>query len=147
MIVRRGEVWYANLNPVQGSEQAGLRPVLILQNDKINKAASTAVVIPFTTNLRRAALPSCVQVARGEGGLIAESVLLCHQLYCVTNCAFWMRQVSKINSAKSTSKLWLKSKPVYFIHWASALSEFIPALPNQKSCHFRCKMSHTIVTR
>ena len=63
MIVKRGEIWMANLNPVQGSEQAGLRPVLIFQNDRINQAISTAIVIPFTSNLRRAALPSCVQVA------------------------------------------------------------------------------------
>ena len=80
MTAKRGEIWYANLNPVQGSEQAGVRPVLIFQNDKINKATTTTLVIPLTTNLRRAALPSCVQVAKGEGGLTAESVLLCHQL-------------------------------------------------------------------
>ena len=80
MSVKRGEIWYANLNPVQGSEQAGVRPVLIFQNDRINKVTSTTLVIPFTTNLRRASLPSCVQVAKGEGGLAAESVLLCHQL-------------------------------------------------------------------
>ena len=80
MTVRRGKIWYADLNPVQGSEQAGARPVLIFQNDRINKATSTTLVIPFTTNLRRAALPSCVQVAKGEGGLTAESVLLCHQM-------------------------------------------------------------------
>lgn len=69
MTAKRGEIWYANLNPVQGSEQAGVGPVLIFQNDKINKAAITTLVIPLTTNLRRAALPSCVQVAKGEGGL------------------------------------------------------------------------------
>ncbi len=61
MTAKRGELWYANLNPVQGSEQAGVHPVLIFQNDKINKAATTTLVIPLTTNLRRAALPSCVQ--------------------------------------------------------------------------------------
>lgn len=80
MTVKRGEIWIANLNPVQGSEQSGLRPVLIFQNDRINRAISTAIVIPFTSNLRRAALPSCVQVAKGEGGLTMESVLLCHQM-------------------------------------------------------------------
>lgn len=80
MTAQRGEVWYADLNPAQGSEQAGVRPVLIFQNDKINKAATTTLVIPFTSNLRRAALPSCVRVAKGEGELTAESVLLCHQL-------------------------------------------------------------------
>ena len=77
MTVKRGEIWIANLNPVQGSEQSGLRPVLIFQNDRINRAISTAIVIPFTSNLRRAALPSCVQ---GEGGLTLESVALCHQM-------------------------------------------------------------------
>lgn len=80
MTIKRGEIWYANLNPVQGSEQAGIRPVLIFQNDKVNRATSTTLVIPCTTNLRRASLPSCVQVAKGEGGLTSESVLLCHQL-------------------------------------------------------------------
>ncbi len=59
MKARRGEIWYANLNPVQGSEQAGVRPVLVFQNDRINRAATTTLVIPLTTNLRRAALPPC----------------------------------------------------------------------------------------
>lgn len=80
MIARRGEVWYANLNPTQGSEQSGVRPVLIFQNDRINQATTTTLIIPFTSNLRRAALPSCVQVAQGEGSLTTESILLCHQL-------------------------------------------------------------------
>jgi mRNA interferase MazF len=70
----------ANLNPTRGSEQAGTRPVLIFQNDQINKYTTTILAIPFTTNLRRAALPSCIQVAKGEGGLISDSVALCHQL-------------------------------------------------------------------
>ncbi len=80
MTAQRGEIWYADLNPVRGSEQAGIRPVLVFQSDRINKAIPTTLVIPLTTNLRRAALPSCVQVAKGEGGLAAESVLLCHQM-------------------------------------------------------------------
>ena len=64
----------------QGSEQAGVRPVLIFQNNTINRVTTTTLVIPLTTNLRRAALPSCVQIAKGEGDLAADSVLLCHQL-------------------------------------------------------------------
>lgn len=80
MIVKRGEVWLADLNPVRGSEQAGMRPVLIIQTNAINRFTTTVLVIPFTTNLRRTALPSCVQVASGEGGLSSESVALCHQL-------------------------------------------------------------------
>jgi mRNA interferase MazF len=80
MTAKRSEVWLADLNPIRGSEQASIRPVLIFQNDTINSFTTTAVTIPFTTNLRRAALPSCVQVAAGEGGLGSDSVALCHQL-------------------------------------------------------------------
>ena len=80
MTIKRGEVWLANLNPTRGSEQAGTRPVLIFQNDVINKYTTTVLAIPFTTNLRRAALPSCLLVPKGEGGLTNDSVALCHQL-------------------------------------------------------------------
>lgn len=80
MIVKRGDIWLADLNPIRGSEQAGTRPVLIFQNDAINAFATTVLAIPLTKNLRRASLPSCVQVAKGEGGLASDSVVLCHQL-------------------------------------------------------------------
>ena len=80
MIVSRGEIWLAELNPVRGSEQAGTRPVLIIQTNAINRFTTTVLAIPFTTNLRRAALPSCVQISAGEGGLSEDSVALCHQL-------------------------------------------------------------------
>ncbi len=80
MKVRRGEVWLAELNPIRGSEQAGTRPVLIFQNNDLNSYTTTILAIPFTTNLRRAALPSSVQVPAGEGGLTSDSVALCHQL-------------------------------------------------------------------
>ena len=80
MMVERGDIWLADLNPTRGSEQAGTRPVLIFQNDAINRFTTTVLAIPLTTNLRRAALPSCVQIAKGEGGLASDSVALCHQL-------------------------------------------------------------------
>ncbi|NJN94307.1 MAG: type II toxin-antitoxin system PemK/MazF family toxin [Anaerolineales bacterium] len=80
MMVKRGEIWLADLNPTRGSEQAGTRPVLIFQNNLVNKFTTTVLAIPLTTNLRRAALPSCVQIAKGEGGLTSDSVALCHQL-------------------------------------------------------------------
>ncbi len=80
MIVKRGEIWLADLNPVRGSEQAGVRPVLIFQNNTINRFTTTVLTIPFTTNLRRASLPSCVRISKDEGGLTNDSVVLCHQL-------------------------------------------------------------------
>jgi len=80
MTVRRGEVWLADLNPTRGSEKAGTRPVLILQNNSINRFTNTFLGIPLTTNLRRASLPTCVRLSQGEDGLANDSVALCHQL-------------------------------------------------------------------
>ena len=80
MTVRRGEVWYALLNPVRGSEQAGSRPVLIFGNNKVNRVSATTLAIPFTSNLRRSESPACLLVRAGEGGLSSDSVLLCDQL-------------------------------------------------------------------
>ena len=81
MMVLRGEIWLAQLNPVRGSEQAGTRPVLVMQTNAINRFTTTVPAIPFTTNLRRASLPSCVQRLRqAKVGLSSESVALCHQL-------------------------------------------------------------------
>lgn len=80
MSPRRGEVWTADLDPTQGSEQGGSRPVLIFQNDGVNRFTKTVVSIPFTTNLRRASLPTCVKVPAGDGGLSGDSVALCHQI-------------------------------------------------------------------
>ena len=80
MTVLRGDVWLAELSPVRGSEQAGTRPILVMQTNAINRFTTTVLAVPFTTNLRRASLPSCVRVDAGEGGLTSESVALCHQL-------------------------------------------------------------------
>jgi mRNA interferase MazF len=80
IIIKRGEIWLTNLNPSQGSEQAGIRPVLILQNDTISKYTTTVIAIPLTTNLRRSSLPSCLFIPCGEGGLNQDSVALCHQI-------------------------------------------------------------------
>ncbi|MCU0543194.1 MAG: type II toxin-antitoxin system PemK/MazF family toxin [Oscillatoriaceae cyanobacterium Prado104] len=80
MTNRRGEIWIANLDPVQGSEQAGVRPIIIFQNDTISRYTTTVISIPLTANLRRASLPSCVLIPSGEGGLTQDSVALCHQM-------------------------------------------------------------------
>ena len=80
MTIKRGEIWLADLEPTRGSEQAGIRPVLIFQNDTVSKFTTTVLAIPVTTNLRRASLPSCILIAKGEGGLSTDSVALCHQL-------------------------------------------------------------------
>lgn len=80
MTLSRGEVWLAKLDPTQGSEQAGTRPIIIFQENTLSKFTTTVITIPVTSNLRRASLPSCVQIPSGEGGLNQESVALCHQI-------------------------------------------------------------------
>lgn len=78
--MQKGDIYLANLNPVVGSEQAGMRPVVIVQNSLLNRFSRTVVVIPFTTNLKRAELPSSVLVTADAGGLKEDSVALCSQI-------------------------------------------------------------------
>jgi mRNA interferase MazF len=78
--LRRGEVWLATLNPTQGSEQAGIRPVIIFQNDIVSQFSTTTIAIPLTTNQRRASLPICMLIKQGDGGLAQASVALCFQI-------------------------------------------------------------------
>lgn len=78
--LKRGEVWLADLNPTQGSEQAGIRPVIIFQNDLVSQFSTTTITIPLSTNQRRATLPICLLIAQGNGGLSQDSVALCFQM-------------------------------------------------------------------
>lgn len=78
--LKRGEVWLVNLNPTQGSEQAGIRPVIIFQNDLVSQFSTTTIAIPLTTNQRRASLPICLLIKQKDGGLAQDSVALCFQM-------------------------------------------------------------------
>ena len=80
MRIKRGEVWLASLDPVQGSEQAGTRPVIIFQENTLSQFTTTVITIPLSSNLRRASLPTCIKISSGEGGLNQDSVALCHQI-------------------------------------------------------------------
>lgn len=75
-IAHRGEVYYAELAPVIGSEQGGLRPVLIIQNDIGNKHAPTVIAAPITSRLSKKPLPTHVFVEEGACGVIEGVVLL-----------------------------------------------------------------------
>lgn len=81
--MNKGDVYYANLGSTTGSEQAGLRPVLIFQNITLFAHSRTVIIIPFTTSLRRAQIPGCVLVRQGEGGLPQDSVALCYQIRAI----------------------------------------------------------------
>lgn len=78
--IARGDVVLCDLNPVVGTEQAGIRPVVILQIDRANAVSPHTIIAPFTTKIRRKLLPSHVLVPAGVGGLNQDSVVLCEQI-------------------------------------------------------------------
>ena len=79
-MVARGEIYFAELNPVQGSEQGGIRPVLIVQNDVGNAYSPTTIVLAITSQLNKARLPTHVAVPARESGLSRDSVILAEQV-------------------------------------------------------------------
>ena len=78
--MKRGEIYYANLDPVQGSEQGGMRPVVIIQNDLGNKFSPTVIVLPLTSRMGKTPLRTHVPVMPPMGGLQKPSVILCEQV-------------------------------------------------------------------
>ncbi len=80
MTVKRGDIFYADLSPVVGSEQGGLRPVLIVQNDIGNKYSPTVIAAAITSRLDKAKLPTHIDVYAEEFGLAKNSVVLLEQI-------------------------------------------------------------------
>ena len=80
MPIRRGDVFWVDLNPVKGSEQAGHRPVVVIQNDVGNEVAPTVIVAPFTTKSFTKHYPINVHVPRGVAGLKEHSTVLLSQI-------------------------------------------------------------------
>ncbi|NLJ74553.1 MAG: type II toxin-antitoxin system PemK/MazF family toxin [Firmicutes bacterium] len=78
--VSRGDIFYANLNPVIGSEQGGVRPVLILQNDIGNKYSPTTIVAAITSKIKKAKLPTHVELDSSNFDLEKDSVILLEQV-------------------------------------------------------------------
>lgn len=80
MLVRRGDIFYADLNPVVGSEQGGIRPVLVVQNDVGNKYSPTVIIAAITSQIDKAKLPTHVELNSVDYGLEKDSVILLEQL-------------------------------------------------------------------
>ena len=78
--MKRGDVFYADLRPVVGSEQGGVRPVLIIQNDVGNKYSPTVICAAITSKLNKAKLPTHIELEAKKYGLIKDSVILLEQL-------------------------------------------------------------------
>lgn len=79
-VVKRGDIYYADLSPVIGSEQGGIRPVLIIQNDIGNKYSPTVIVAAITSQINKAKLPTHVEISSEEYGLNRDSVVLLEQI-------------------------------------------------------------------
>jgi len=80
VIVKRGDIFYADLSPVIGSEQGGVRPVLIVQNDIGNKYSPTVIVAAITSQINKAKLPTHVEINATEYGITKDSVILLEQI-------------------------------------------------------------------
>lgn len=110
MTLKRGDIFFAELNPVQGSEQGGIRPVLVVQNDVGNNFSPTTIILPITSKLAKAKLPTHVALSRRESGLSRDSVVLAEQIRTIDKVRLQQKvatlneiTMSRINQAMEVS--------------------------------------------
>ena len=110
MTVKRGEIYYADLSPVVGSEQGGVRPVLIVQNDVGNKFSPTVIAAAITSQKEKSKLPTHIELASAHCGLSRDSVVLLEQIRTIDKRRLKERMgrlddqsMSRINQALSVS--------------------------------------------
>jgi mRNA interferase MazF len=110
MTVKRGEIYYADLSPVVGSEQGGVRPVLIVQNDVGNKFSPTVIAAAITSQKEKSRLPTHIELPSVECGLSRDSVVLLEQIRTIDKRRLKERMgllddsaMSEINKALSIS--------------------------------------------
>mgnify|MGYP003415105715 FL=1 len=80
MVIKRGDIFYADLRPVVGSEQGGIRPVLIIQNDTGNKHSPTVICAAITSQIHKSKLPTHVELDACRYNIVKDSVILLEQL-------------------------------------------------------------------
>ncbi|MCI8546393.1 MAG: type II toxin-antitoxin system PemK/MazF family toxin [Clostridia bacterium] len=80
MVIKRGDMFYADLSPVVGSEQGGIRPVLIVQNDTGNKYSPTVIAAAITSQIGKNKLPTHIEIDSKEVGLKTDSIVLAEQI-------------------------------------------------------------------
>ena len=109
-MIKRGEIYYAQLNPVVGSEQGGIRPVLVVQNDIGNQYGPTTIILAITSQINKAKLPTHVELKGEEFGLERDSVILAEQIRTVDKTRLKQRisvlnedVMAKVNQALSVS--------------------------------------------
>jgi len=80
VVVKRGDIFYADLSPVIGSEQGGTRPVLVVQNDVGNKFSPTVIIAAITSQINKAKMPTHIEISADGSGLLKDSVILLEQV-------------------------------------------------------------------
>lgn len=80
VVIKRGDIFYADLRPVVGSEQGGIRPVLIIQNDVGNKHSPTVICAAITSKMNKAKLPTHIEIDASSYAIVRDSVILLEQL-------------------------------------------------------------------
>lgn len=86
-LIKRGDIFYANLNPAIGSEQADIRPILVVQNEMGNKYSPTIVIVPISCNLKKRSLPTHVTIPH-LSGLKSKSIALVEQIRTIDRSRF-----------------------------------------------------------
>ena len=109
-IVKRGDIFYADLSPVVGSEQGGMRPVLIVQNDTGNKHSPTVIAAAITSQTGKAKLPTHIALSGQSVGLTRDSVILLEQIRTIDKSRLREKMgrldgetMSKVDSASAVS--------------------------------------------
>ena len=110
VIVKRGDIFYADLSPVVGSEQGGIRPVLVVQNDVGNKYSPTVIAAAITSKINKAKLPTHIEIDAQSYGLSRDSVILLEQVRTIDKQRLREKigrldeiQMIKVNDAISVS--------------------------------------------
>ncbi len=85
MIIKRGEIFLANLEPIKGSEQGGIRPVLIIQNDISNKHSPVTIIAAITSKIFEKEFPTNVFVSKKDSGLDKDSTIMLNQIRTIDN--------------------------------------------------------------
>ena len=109
MVIKRGDIFYADLRPVVGSEQGGIRPVLIIQNNVGNRHSPTVICAAITSKMNKAKLPTHIEIDAGVYGIEKDSVILLEQLrtidkrrlkdkYAIWMMACWIKSTMRWKS-------------------------------------------------
>lgn len=110
LVIKRGDIFYADLRPVVGSEQGGIRPVLIIQNDTGNRHSPTVICAAITSKMNKAKLPTHVEIDSMRYDIVKDSVILLEQLRTIDKkrlkdkvCHLDNEIISQVNHALSIS--------------------------------------------